>query len=574
MARVLNDLPRWITVSVWIIANIIYFTVTYFRFDKSDEYYYTRKILGPALAWARASAAALNLNCMLILLPVCRNLVSFLRGSFQKCCNRNIRRQLDKHITFHRYIAYMICLMTVIHVGAHVFNVERYAEAYDSPTPDRELLRVLSGLGSGNSSIFLNPIREPTDPILATLRFLAGVSGIVITLSLIIMVSAATELIRRSYFEVFWFTHHLFVLFFIGLVVHGFEGIVRRQTPASVSQHNPLNCSANPSNWGKRDSSGQMRCPIPEFEGISAKAWMWTIGPMVIYIIERIVRFVRSQQRVVITKVVKHPSRVYQLRMQKKGFKMLPGQYIFVHCPSISKLEWHPFTLTSAPEDDYFSIHVRRAGDWTDALAKACHIDDDDYTSTSKLPMVAVDGPFGTATEDIFWYEVDVFVAAGIGVTPFASILKHIRYQCMNPDGDMKLRKVYFYWVCPDTNSFEWMQELLQEFDTQMAEQGNTNFLTYNIYLTRGWDKDQAQNIILHEGDEADPVTGLQQKTHYGRPNWDKIFENISKDHAGISVGVFFCGPSGLSNTLHQMSNKHSAVDKTGAKFFYNKENF
>jgi NADPH oxidase len=39
---------------------------------------------------------------------------------------------------------------------------------------------------------------------------------------------------------------------------------------------------------------------------------------------------------------------------------------------------------------------------------------------------VAVDGPFGTATEDIFSYEVDIFVAAGIGVTPFASVLKHI----------------------------------------------------------------------------------------------------------------------------------------------------
>jgi hypothetical protein len=38
---------------------------------------------------------------------------------------------------------------------------------------------------------------------------------------------------------------------------------------------------------------------------------------------------------------------------------------------------------------------------------------------------------------------------------------------------------------------------------------------------------------ILHEGDEADPVTGLQQKTHYGRPNWDKIFETLSKNHAG-----------------------------------------
>lgn len=35
-----------------------------------------------ALSWARAPAAVLNFNCMLILLPVCRNLLSLIRGSF------------------------------------------------------------------------------------------------------------------------------------------------------------------------------------------------------------------------------------------------------------------------------------------------------------------------------------------------------------------------------------------------------------------------------------------------------------------------------------------------------------
>lgn len=57
--------------------------------------------------------------------------------------------------------------------------------------------------------------------------------------------------------------------------------------------------------------------------------------------------------------------------MKKCGFKMGPGQYIFLQCPSVSWLEWHPFTLTSAPEEDFFSVHIRVAGDWTAALFKA-----------------------------------------------------------------------------------------------------------------------------------------------------------------------------------------------------------
>lgn len=42
---------------------------------------------------------------------------------------------------------------------------------------------------------------------------------------------------------------------------------------------------------------------------------------------------------------------------------------------------------------------------------------------------VAIDGPFGTASEDVFRYQVVVLVGAGIGVTPFASILKSVWYK-------------------------------------------------------------------------------------------------------------------------------------------------
>lgn len=69
-----------------------------------------------------------------------------------------------------------------------------------------------------------------------------------------------------------------------------------------------------------------------------------------------------------VLQIVMRPSKVLELQLVKKGFKMDVGQYVFLNCPAISQLEWHPFTMTSAPEEDFFSVHIRSAGDWTDKL--------------------------------------------------------------------------------------------------------------------------------------------------------------------------------------------------------------
>lgn len=55
---------------------------------------------------------------------------------------------------------------------------------------------------------------------------------------------------------------------------------------------------------------------------------------------------------------------------------------------------------------------------------------------------IRVDGPFGTASEDVFQYEVAVLVGAGIGVTPFASILKSIWYKFRHADHNLKTQMV------------------------------------------------------------------------------------------------------------------------------------
>lgn len=45
--------------------------------------------------------------------------------------------------------------------------------------------------------------------------------------------------------------------------------------------------------------------------------------------------------------------------------------------------------------------------------------------------------------------------------------------------------QIYFYWLCPETQAFEWFADLLQSLERQMSEKSMGDFLNYNIYLTR-----------------------------------------------------------------------------------------
>ena len=45
------------------------------------------------------------------------------------------------------------------------------------------------------------------------------------------------------------------------------------------------------------------------------------------------------------------PSRVAHLIIKKPAnFDFRPGDYVYLQIPSIAKWEWHPFTISSAPE--------------------------------------------------------------------------------------------------------------------------------------------------------------------------------------------------------------------------------
>jgi len=523
----INDGGRRMFFFVWIFLHVLVAAFGFMNYQMKDNFNGARTTFKLGFAVARTAALILHVDAAFILLPVCRNFVSLLRRT-----PLNDIIPFDKNITFHKATAWSIVFWSVVHIIAHMYNFARLAILSGSTTRERIEDFLLTNFTTG-----------------------PGVTGWIMTVVLAVMVWFAMEKRRRAHFERFWYSHHLFIVFFVNWQLHGMFCMIKPDRP-----------------------------PYCSFNTIGVFWRYWLVGG-VIWIGERVLREVRSRHRTFISKVIQHPSKVMELQIKKDKTTTRAGQYIFLSCPEISYFQWHPFTLTSAPEEDYLSVHIRVVGDFTSALAKAvgCEFDskpDKDSKEVQKvvtppvnrvLPRVMVDGPFGSASEDFLKYETVLLVGAGIGVTPFASILKSIWYRMnnFNSSKHTRLSKVYFTWVIRDFGSAEWFHSLLHAIE----EQDTQNRIEINIYLTAKIKDDDMHNIIVQDvGAEKDAITSLRAPTHFGRPNWDRMFSSIVEKHPETDVGVLFCGPTALSKMLHVKSNQYS--NPKGTRFYFGKENF
>jgi len=530
----INEGGSQMFLGIWIFLHLLLVAFGFVNYQLRDDLVHARATFGITFAIARTSALVIYVNIAFLLLPVCRNFVSFLRRT-----PLNSIIPFDKNIAFHKITAWSIVAFTVVHVLAHLVNFYKFAIAdTNATTTTRRVIAFLS-------------LNFTTGP---------GVTGWIMTACLAVMIFFSREKVRKATFERFWYSHHLFIILFINMQLHGMFCMIKPDRP-------PF-CSSNTNGLFWR---------------------YWLVGG-VIWIFERILREVRSRHVTYISKVIQHPSNVMELQIKKERTTIRAGQYIFLSCPEVSYFQWHPFTLTSAPEEDYISVHIRVIGDFTTALAKAVGCDFDakedkgdipaggkvvgtniNHPRVSTLPRVMVDGPFGSASEDFMKFEAVLLVGGGIGVTPFASILKSIWYRMnrFNRSKLTRLSKVYLTWVIRDFGSAEWFHSLLHAIE----EQDTQGRIEINIFYTGNLREDEMNNIIVQDvGAEKDAITSLRAPTHYGRPNWDRVFHSIAEKHPETDVGVFLCGPPTLSKVIHKMTNKYS--EPNGTRFFFGKENF
>jgi predicted ferric reductase len=281
----------------------------------------------------------------------------------------------------------------------------------------------------------------------------------------------------------------------------------------------------------------------------SKNFWLWFAIPLCLYLFNVLWKKTHKahiSSTITLTAAVEGTTIVHLQRPD--GFTFRPGDYLYIRIRKLSALQWHPFTISSSPEKDYLTLHVRSIGSWTRDLHELATTVS---TSPQQIP-VEIDGPYSAASTNALNNNVTILVAGGIGITPFASILQHIAMQRAMGKSVVK-KKLYVFWVCRSHYAVSWINEILR----LVARTCPSNLVEIRVHSTSA-QRDlshlalQLASEHYHLRHNKDILTDLRYRTHWGRPNWKNEFVEIRDNHPGESIKLFFCGPWAFADTLRQ----------------------
>ncbi|KAL7071523.1 hypothetical protein ACQ4LE_009299 [Meloidogyne hapla] len=501
-------------------ANAIVFLERFWFYRYENEHRDLRRVMGVGIAITRGAAAALSFDMALILLTVCRNVLTMLRESFVA-----EYIPLDSAITFHKIVAITAGIFAAIHTIGHCVNF------YHVATQSQEGLACLFQEAVFGSN-FLPSIYY------WFFQTLTGLTGILlVALMSIIYVFSAPAVMKRAY-HAFRLTHLLNILLYAFTILHGLPKLLD-----------------------------------------SPKFWYIVLGPTIIFIIDRIIGMRKQYKQLRIVEAAVLPSDIIYIQFKRPhSFKFRSGQWVRISCPALSCAfnEHHAFSLASAPQAQTLALFIKAVGPWTWSLRN-------EITEAQEnglvYPVLNLDGPYGDGNQEWYNHEVVVMVGGGIGVTPYASTLMDLVLERASGNhSGIRCKRVYFLWICPTHKNFEWFVDVLKEvekYDTQ-------NLLETHIFVTQFFHKFDLRTTVLYicekhfRGNNSghSMFTGLRATNHFGRPNFDLFFKFLQSRHQDVSeIGVFSCGPAQVNKQIRRACTEANRI-RNAPSFVHRFETF
>ena len=417
----------------------------------------------------------------------------------------------------------------------------------------------------------------------------SGITGLLMIVILLVICIGSMKAIREKHYEAFLWTHRLYVLFLVLLVVHGLQ------------------------RW--------LAKPI---------AWMFILGPIAAYLVEQLYNLLVNFRRARIEQIAIRPSNVFVLVLSKPaGYKYRPGQYVAIKVPSVSQHQWHPFMIMSFPHEPSLRLYVSACGDWTWALflklkklisAAALSQEDvgewfhvtpegispqraefsfspglpptpavpdfsiesplpppsaDESTSprwttvidkpaalpspspgylkkegyefrsrmmsglSQPVPEVLIRAAEGRSSQRVHEYDHAVLICTGRAATSFIAAMPEILEQLRNVTA--RHRHVDFYWINRSHEELRWLTMMihdLQLYANSDGRHGDLGQLRAHLFFTRANQKHDLRSFLLCQAldirDEANigvPSDALMIAHNYwGRPDWNGIFDRTRRE--------------------------------------------
>ncbi|RHY27188.1 hypothetical protein DYB25_005906 [Aphanomyces astaci] len=198
---------------------------------------------------------------------------------------------------------------------------------------------------------------------------------------------------------------------------------------------------------------------------------------------------------------------------------MNPCSFFWVNIPSVSVLQWHPFSAVVTPDGHSiaFCIKALKAGSFADqVIAQA-------KTNLVSMTLI-VGGPYGKPSVDFTKYDEVILISGGIGVTPFVSLVNQLPHTLPSAPFNTHIQ---FHWVVRTE------AELLVA-DSLMFTAPLPTFVSPHYYV----DGSAIDGSVVTTDGHTIAYTGT-------RPKLDKILS--AESYVGKKVCVLVCGPPSLA---------------------------